>query len=55
MSETAVNGGGLSKLREGRQRRAGQVPPPRHPAAAQAPDSQNPVSAETATPLRATR
>ena len=50
MSETAVNGGGLSKLREGRQRRAGQVPPPRHPAAAQAPDSQNPVSAETATP-----
>ena len=50
MSETAVNGGGLSKLREGRQRRAGQVPPPRHPAAAQAPDSQNPVSAETTTP-----
>ncbi len=50
MSETAVNGSGLNKLRAGRQRRAGQVPPPRHPAAAQAPDSQNPVSAETTAP-----
>ncbi|ART74253.1 hypothetical protein BTO20_37015 (plasmid) [Mycobacterium dioxanotrophicus] len=50
MSETAVNGGGLSKLRAGRQRRAGQVPPPRHPAAAPAATPQDPVSAETTVP-----
>lgn len=56
MSETAVNGGGLSKLREGRQRRAGQVPPPRHPAAAPATPQnpvQDPVSAETTVPAAA--
>lgn len=52
MSETAVNSGGLSKLREGRQRRAGQVPPPRHPAAAPA-TPQDPVSAETTAPAAA--
>ncbi|MBU8841497.1 MULTISPECIES: hypothetical protein [Mycolicibacterium] len=49
MSDTAVSGG-LSKLRAGRQRRAGQVPPPKHPAAPHTTDPQNPANAETTAP-----
>ncbi|MCG7597719.1 MAG: hypothetical protein AB7E41_06035 [Mycolicibacterium sp.] len=52
MSDTAVSGG-LSKLRAGRQRRAGQVPPPKHPAAPHTTDPQNPANAETTAPATA--
>ena len=52
MSDTAVSGG-LSKLRAGRQRRAGQVPPPKHPAAPHTTDPQNPANAEATAPAAA--
>lgn len=52
VSDTAVSGG-LSKLRAGRQRRAGQVPPPKHPAAPHTTDPQNPANAETTAPATA--
>lgn len=52
MSDTAVSGG-LSKLRAGRQRRAGQVPPPKHPAAPHTTDPQNPANAEATAPATA--